>query len=212
MARVTVLLIALAVIAGVLPTSGHAAEEDTTARLREQLHRTQEALRQAQAQQATLTQQKTDAEQKLASIGKELDTTKSGSKAARVDMQKRMDAQQQAADAARKDLQGRLDERNAQLKEALDHQRETAAALLARQNELEQSKKDLAASRTATEQCEVKNVTLYGYAQEVLQRYKNKGVWASMAQKDPVLGLKEVEVENVVQEYQLKYDAQKVKP
>jgi chromosome segregation ATPase len=195
-----------------LPASGRTAEEESTARLREQLHRTQEALRQAQAEQATLTQQKSDAQQKLASMNKELDTTRNGSRAARADLQKRMDAQQQAADTARKELQARLDERSTQLKEALDHQRETAAALLARQSELDQTRKDLAASRTAGEQCEVKNVTLYGYAQEVLQRYKNKGVWASLAQKDPVLGLKEVDVENVVQEYQLKYDSQKVKP
>ncbi len=37
-------------------------------------------------------------------------------------------------------------------------------------------------------------------------------MWASLLQKEPVFGLKQVGVENVVQEYQLKYDAQKVKP
>jgi len=38
--------------------------------------------------------------------------------------------------------------------------------------------------------CEAKNVTLYGYAEEVLQRYKEEGVWASLSQKDPLFGLK----------------------
>jgi hypothetical protein len=53
---------------------------------------------------------------------------------------------------------------------------------------------------------------LYGYAEAMLDKYRNKGVWASLSQKDPVLGLKNVEVENVVQEYQLKFDSQKLKP
>jgi hypothetical protein len=200
-----------AFLAVTVPLSGRAAD-DENARLREMLHRTQEALRQAQADHATLSQQKAETEQKLTSLSNQLDAAKSGSKAARSDLQKRLQAEQQGAQAAKKELQTRLDDKSLQLAAALDHQRETAAALLARQRELDETKKDLAASRAAGEQCEAKNVKLYGYAEEVLERYKNKGVWASLAQKDPVLGLKEVEIENVVQEYQLKYDNQKVKP
>jgi hypothetical protein len=45
-----------------------------------------------------------------------------------------------------------------------------------------------------------------------LQAYRKKGVWASLSQKDPVLGLKEVDVENVVQEYRLKFASQQIKP
>jgi hypothetical protein len=67
-------------------------------------------------------------------------------------------------------------------------------------------------ARSANASCEDKNLKLYGYADEVLGLYKNKGVWAALSQKEPVLGLKEVDVENVVQEYQQKFASQKIKP
>ena len=38
-----------------------------------------------------------------------------------------------------------------------------------------------------------------------------KGVWAALAQKEPT-GIKEVSVENLLQEYQQKLDAQRIKP
>ena len=78
--------------------------------------------------------------------------------------------------------------------------------------ELAQVKQSLEQSTAANVSCEAKNVALYGYAEDILQHYKTKGVWASLSQKDPVFGLKEVDVENVLQEYQLKFDSQKVKP
>ena len=67
-------------------------------------------------------------------------------------------------------------------------------------------------SKSANASCEDKNLKLYSYAETVLGLYKNKGVWAALSQKDPVLGLKEVDVENVVQEYQQKFASQKIKP
>jgi len=88
----------------------------------------------------------------------------------------------------------------------------TAQQLAARESELAQVKQGLQQSQTADASCEVKNLKLYGYAQDVLQAYRKKGVWAALSQKDPVLGFREVDIENVVQEYQVKFASQKIKP
>ena len=66
--------------------------------------------------------------------------------------------------------------------------------------------------KTAVAGCEAKNLTLYQYSMDLLKAYRNKGVWASLEQKDPVLGLKDVDVQNVVQEYRVKLSAQKTQP
>jgi len=173
-----------------------AADEDTTARLREMLHRTQEALRQAQADNAELTRARTDAEQKLQAAGRQLDASQSGARATAASL----GAKLTAAEGGRLALERKLDATSEQLD------------LAARDAEVAALKQTLEQSKAANASCETKNLVLYGYADEVLQRYKNKGVWAALSQKEPVFGLKEVDVENVVQEYRLKFAAEKVKP
>jgi chromosome segregation ATPase len=123
-----------------------------------------------------------------------------------------LQAQLDATRTAQQNTQHGLDDANGKLA-ALDVKLgEAQQQLAARDAQLKQISLTLEQSRTANNSCETKNVTLFGYAEEVLQRYRKKGVWASLSQKDPVFGLKEVEVENVVQEYQLKFDSQRVKP
>jgi chromosome segregation ATPase len=195
---------ALLIAVGAAPAA-RAGEEDTTARLREMLHRTQEALRQAQSDNAELTRAKTDAEQKLSASTKDLETARGVSKA-----EIALRGQLQTTKAAQDDLASKLAGTNAALAAANAKLNDEAKQLAAREAELAQIKQGLEQSKTVNASCESKNVMLYTYAQEVLQAYKNKGVWAPMSQKEPVLGLKEVGVENVVQEYRLKMASQKI--
>jgi hypothetical protein len=184
-----------------------AADEDTTAKLREMLHRTQEALRQAQSDNADLTRAKIDAESKLKAANKELEAARGVSKA-----EVALRAQLQAKQAAQDELTHKLSDTGGALTAANLKQSETEKQLVSRDAELAQIKQGLERSKAETASCETKNLTLYSYAQDVLRAYRNKGVWAALSQKDPVLGLKEVEVQNVVQEYQLKFASQRVKP
>lgn len=182
------------------------ADEDTTARLRELLHRTQEALRTAQAQNDELSRAKLDAEQKLKDATQQVDAAKSSSKAVAASLQSKLSAAQgDAADLNRK--LGEASERQAATSAKLG---ETQKELAARTAELAQTRDGLEKMTAADTSCEAKNLKLYEYGQELLKAYRRKGVWAALAQKDPVLGLKEVEIENVVQEYQVKLDSQKV--
>lgn len=198
---------ALTLFSSVLPAVVHAADDDTVARAKEMLRRTQEALHQEQAENADLLRAKTDAEQKLQAATKQIDAVQSGSKAA----QGALNAKLTSAQNVQTDLQNRLNDANARLSSTNAKLNGTASELAARNAEIAQVKQMLEQSKTANASCEDKNLKLYSYAETVLGLYKNKGVWASLSQKDPVLGLKEVDVENVVQEYQAKFDSQKIK-
>jgi chromosome segregation ATPase len=204
-------LLAVALLTAGVPNAGRAADDDT-ARLREMLHRTQEALHQAQADNADLTRARLDAEHKLEDNAKRLATEKNVSQKAQSSKAAALQAQLDAAHAEQTNTQHGLDDANTRLAALNSKLGEALQQLAARDAQVKEISLSLDQSKAANNSCEAKNVTLYGYAEEVLQRYKKKGVWASLAQKDPMFGLKEVDVENVVQEYQLKYDAQEVKP
>ena len=186
---------------------GRAAEEDTTARLREMLHRTQEALRQAQSDNADLTRAKIDAESKLKAANKDLEAARGVSKA-----ELALRGQLQTTKAAQEDLTRKLGDVTERQSATNAKLGDAAKQLAARDAELAETKQGLEKSKTETASCETKNLKLYGYSQDLLQAYRNKGVWAALSQKDPVLGLKEVDVENVVQEYRLKFASQRIKP
>jgi DNA repair exonuclease SbcCD ATPase subunit len=204
-------LLALALLTAAVPNAGRAADDDT-ARLREILHRTQEALRQAQADNADLSRAKLDADHKLDDSTKQLEAVRSTSQKAQSGKAAALQAQLDAAHTAQENGQHGLDDANSKLAAVNSKLAEALKQLAARDTQVKEISQALDQSKTANNSCEAKNVTLYGYAEEVLQRYKKKGVWASLSQKDPMFGLKEVDVENVVQEYQLKFNAQKVKP
>jgi len=205
--RAFTLIAALACLCVCGAPPARAAEEDTTARLREMLHRTQEALRQAQSDNADLNRGKIEAEAKLQAANKDLEAARGVSKA-----ELTLRGQLQTSKAAQDDLTHRLADATDRLSVANSKLSDGARQLAARDAELAQLKRGLEQSRTEAASCETKNLRLYSYSQELLQAYRKKGVWASLAQKDPVLGLKEVDVENVVQEYRIKFASQEIKP
>jgi hypothetical protein len=109
--RATFILITGLALLGVCgEPPARAAEEDTTARLREMLHRTQEALRQAQSDNADLSRAKIEAEAKLQSANKDLLAASGVSKA-----ELALRGQLQTTKAARDDLTHRLGEATDQL-------------------------------------------------------------------------------------------------
>ncbi|MCI0749540.1 MAG: hypothetical protein L0Y32_03190 [Nevskiales bacterium] len=60
------------------------------------------------------------------------------------------------------------------------------------------------------EQCATKNARLHELNSELLQRYADKGVFDALVQREPLTGLKQVELENRVQDLQDKLDEQRV--
>ncbi len=61
-------------------------------------------------------------------------------------------------------------------------------------------------------ECSAKNERLVRLSGELLERYRNKSVSDVMKQRDPVLGLGDVQMFNLVQEYRDKADAERFSP
>lgn len=91
----------------------------------------------------------------------------------------------------------------AKYKEALG---QSQAALKGVEEKGESLGKALAQKTKDFEQCEQKNLTLYEVNLELLDRYDKKGVLDSLLQVEPVTGLSQVEMENLVQEYRDKIE------
>ena len=54
--------------------------------------------------------------------------------------------------------------------------------------------------------CIANNRKLYEVNKEVLSRYENKGLWDSLSQAEPFSQLSQVEIENIIDDYQYKID------
>lgn len=58
--------------------------------------------------------------------------------------------------------------------------------------------------------CIQKNIDLYQSDLDLVKQYENKGVWTSLLQKEPVTRLKQVDIENAVQEYKTRLNLLRV--
>jgi chromosome segregation ATPase len=208
MRKLTATLIAAMVMLSFAGASFAADTDSRDLREREMLRRAQEALRQSQTDNSELARQKLEAENKLKVAAQELETAHNSSKAGAASVRNQL----QTAAAAQADLTRKLEDVNRQLTALTAQQRETAGQLASRDSELKRVRVDLEQSKAAGVSCETKNLQLYTYSQELLSRYQKKGVWAALGQKEPVTGLSEVSMENVVQEYREKLKSQKLTP
>lgn len=77
-------------------------------------------------------------------------------------------------------------------------------------NKIKEAEVKIAQQSQAIEMCEKNNLTLYELNMELLEKYKNKGVWGSFIQAEPFTQIKRVEIENILQEYKGKLDSQKI--
>lgn len=195
-------------LAAVMTAGAHADTDSTVSREREMLRRTQEALHQSQSDNAELSQAKQAAERKVQEAAREIESVRNASRSAEASLH----TQLQNAATVQAALQQKIDEANRQIAALAVQEKETAAQLSLRESELQQTQQTLASSRSADALCEAKNLKLYEYSQELLRRYEKKGVWAALSQKEPVLGLKEVGIENLTQEYREKLASQKLQP
>jgi len=54
--------------------------------------------------------------------------------------------------------------------------------------------------------CVANNRKLYAIDQQLLGKYEEKGVWSALIQDEPFTGMKQVEIENLVDDYQYRLD------
>lgn len=177
-----------------------------------------EALRRMQLQVQQATEEKAALAQDKAALGKELDTLKKkadelASSATRAG-QAKIKLEKETA-ALRQD-KATLSEQIAQLKNELADSQKTlndARRILQQEtSEKQRLAQKLALQDKAAATCETKNQTLYRYYVELINRAQRRGRLDTFLETEPVLGLKRVQIENLLEEYRDKMDAQQVKP
>lgn len=90
--------------------------------------------------------------------------------------------------------------------ELVEKFRETVAVLKNIEQEKGRLQKDIMQVESKLTICSKQNDELYRASQELVDLYAKKSVWDALFQDEPVLGLKRVEIDNIVQENQSRLD------
>jgi hypothetical protein len=102
-----------------------------------------------------------------------------------------------------------LERSRAQLQELVTKFRETAQSLRDIEADRGLVKGQLAAREHELKTCVDRNAALYNLNTEVLDRMQNRGLWSSIAEREPFTKLKRVELENLSDAY--KYRAEELR-
>ena len=187
-------LLAAAVLTAVMLTAPAFAAEKNVDRSKEQVRRLQQAQRQLEQEKAKLGEEKAAVEAELGEARKkaEAETRRAASLA------KEVSALRTARDA----VAGKLAESEAELRRTQEQQRLAEAEGKRLQAALTSEKQQLA---VAIE----RNKEMHKVSGEVLSLYEKKSCFDSAFQREPLTGLKRVEIENAVEDLRDKLDSQR---
>ncbi len=207
MPRLIAALIAATLLATSLAAWPQQEPNKQASRERELLRRAQAAQKQAEEAKAVVEVEKSKLEAEAKSA-KALAAKTSGAVASE---RKRANELQASLDAVGKERSGllkdkeslgaKLAETEIRLKEALTALASTRESLAMREKELQGVRQIASQQSTSLRVCADKNLKLYGVATEVMARYRDQGVWDAVKRKEPFTGLRQVEVENLLEEY-----------
>ncbi|WP_448044315.1 hypothetical protein [Bradyrhizobium liaoningense] len=193
--RFTLVLIA----ASLSSLSAHAQSE--TDRLRE-------ALRSATAQTRQLEDQRTALQAKLADAERDRTTLKAQVDAAKAEVRQVEKQHREAVE----EFNRRLAERDETLEKWKTAYEE--AATVARSKDAERAKfeGEATAFKASTKSCVAKNGQLVKAGRELVQRYRAVTIGDTIVAREPVLGLRRVEIQNQLQDADDKFLDQKATP
>lgn len=192
------------------------AQDKRASREREVLRRMQAQLHQAQGQLSTLEQEKAKLSQDLETAIAAARTAKD--EAAELDRGLKQAQRQRGAltkelDAVKQDLVA-TGERLAATQKSLGESHGELAHTKRQLQQTEAEKRALEDTKTRNEReialCEDKNRALYRIGRELMVRYENKGFGDVLSQREPFTGLKQVEIENLLEGYRDKLDEQQI--
>jgi chromosome segregation ATPase len=188
------------------------------ARERELLRRAQAAQKQAEEARGTLEAEKSkladqlkDAESRAAKVA----GSASKERKRADDLQRSLDETVRARDLLQKDKDGltvRVAEVEKQLRETQAELARIRSALAEREAALTDSKAFGARETTARQEAEQKNARLYALSRDLIDKYRSQGFWDSVKRREPFTGLKQVEVENLLEGYRDRADDGRVVP
>lgn len=169
---------------------------------------TQQALARAQTLLRQLAQDKAAVDAELVNLRAESARLKKGAEATESTLAART-AELESATRETSGVKGRLtrteqrlERVTGQLREVVAKYKEKAAALRHTEAERVELDAQLAATRRELEDAEKKNLALYQLNKDMLTKFAQEGPWDGLLRKEPFSGLKRVEIENLVQDYE----------
>jgi len=117
-------------------------------------------------------------------------------------LQKKYDKLQVKSDKNKKSMRGKVVEIKQQYRDEVGEHTETRKSLSAMTQEKNKLFKIATEQTQAIDRCVGNNKKLFDINLELLSAYEKKGVWDSVTQAEPFSGLSQVQVENLVDDYQ----------
>ena len=198
--RIRVLTIGLALLATVMASAGAHAQSETD--------RLREALRAATAQTRSLEDQRTALQAKIVAAERDATALKAQIDAAKAEVRK--------IDKEHREAVEEFNQRLAQRDETLEKWKSAyeEAASVARSKDAERAKfeSEATAFKASTKSCQAKNVQLVKVGRELLHRYQGVSFGDMAVTSEPLVGVRRVEIQNLLQDYSDKVLDQKVTP
>ena len=170
--------------------------------------RLREALRSATAQVRSLEDQRAALQAKQAEADRERERLKTQNQNLRAQVKEAEQAYRQAV----KDFNDRISDRDQVLEQWKNQYGEAATVARAKEADLAKVTAEAASFKASNKACETRNAELVRLGNEIVARYKEMNPLEKMLDHEPVFGLKRVEHQNQVQDYQDKIISQKAKP
>jgi chromosome segregation ATPase len=191
----------LAVLASVFVLAAPAQAQSESDRLRE-------ALRSATAQTRSLEDQRTVLQAQIAEVTRARDALKAEVTAAKAQ------ARKAEADyrAAVREFNDRLEERNQALEKWKDAYTEAAGVARTKDAERARFESESKAYKASTRACTLKNKELVTAGRELLQHYEGVTFGDQILAQEPWIGIRRVQIQNLLQDYGDKILNQKVEP
>ena len=209
------LLAAAAAMCALLPPDASAQDktaERAARRAQLQMQNLQQQVQEAQAAQARADADKAEAEKKLTAQAQEIPRAQASAQHAAAALK--------ASETARAELQAKLatlEKQGAEQKRTDDAAHAAKVAEMQAMLNYRDQQQRLLQSRFDNEvaqvfACSDKNQKLVELGGELLDRYRKKGLAEIAGQHDPLLGIGQVEMFNLVQDYRDRTDAQRLTP
>lgn len=209
---ISFLFLVTALFGAALPAQGQ--EDKKAAREREALRRVQQALRQSEEQRAALQTENAALQDKLKAASAKADQLAAAE--LRLDAERRrasrLDADLAKSRQAIAEMEKKLADAGARYEHLSQEHADALRTIASRDAQLKVQVAVLTQTRGEIAACEKKNLKLYGYGNELMQRYREKSAFEAIRQAEPLTGLQQAQIDNLLEEYRDKLQAQRAGP
>lgn len=184
-------------------------EKQMLRRIQQQVQRAEQARVQAEQEKASLLAEKETLARQYQQTQLEVDAAKRQAGAARAG-QSRLEKELGALRMELGEVKKQLEMSNKQLSDSALLQRTTAQKLALIESAKQQTESQLLQTGRTLEVCREHNGRLYQIGRELITKYEQKSCKDAVLQKEPFIGLKKVEMENLLEQWRDSVDRERL--